>query len=75
MQVQVNIGFDQLLQLVKSLSTSQLKQLRTEIDKETSAHTDSSELEALLLNGPTATKEQLAIIDENRNHINQWKTS
>lgn len=31
-------------------------------------------LEKLLLNGPTATKEQLETIAANRNSINQWRT-
>ena len=73
MQVQLDIGFDQLLKIVKSLPSGQLKQLKAEIEKE--AKSDKSvDLETLLLNGPTATKKQLDTIARNRKAINQWRT-
>ena len=73
MQVQVDIGFDQLLKIVKTLPSGQLKQLKAEIEKE--AKSDKSfDLETLLLNGPTATKKQLDTISKNRKAINQWRT-
>ena len=73
MQVQVDIGFDQLLKIVKNLPSEQLKQLKAEIEKE--AKSDKSvDLETLLLNGPTATKKQLDTIAKNRKAINQWRT-
>jgi hypothetical protein len=73
MQVQVDIPFDQLLKIVKTLPSGQLKQLKAEIEKE--ANTKKSiDLEALLLNGPVATKKQLETIENNRKAINQWRT-
>lgn len=74
MQVQINIGFDQLLQIVKALPAKQLKQLKAEVDKQNRAVKQESNLEILLLNGPTATKEQLETIEANRKAINQWRT-
>lgn len=73
MRVQVDIGFDQLLKIVKALPPGQLKQLKTELEKETKS-TKASNLEALLLKGPTATKKQLDTIAKNRKAINQWRT-
>ncbi len=74
MQVQLDIEFDQLLKMVKTLPSGQLKQLKAEIDKE--ANDDKSvDLETLLLNGPTATKKQLEVIEKNRKAINQWRTN
>lgn len=73
MQVQVDIGFDQLLKIVKTLPSGQLKQLKAEIEKEAKSD-KSADLEALLLNGPTATKKQLDTIAKNRKAINQWRT-
>lgn len=70
MQVQIDIGFDQLLKIVKTLPPGQLNQLKAEIEKET-ANGKSIELEALLLNGPVATKKQLDTIANNRKAINQ----
>lgn len=73
MQVQVDIGFDQLLKIVKTLPSGQLKQLKAEIEKEAKSG-KSVDLETLLLNGPTATKKQLDTIARNRKAINQWRT-
>ena len=73
MQVQVDIGFDQLLKIVKTLPSGQLKQLKAEIEKE-AIYEKSVDLETLLLNGPTATKKQLDTIVKNRKAINQWRT-
>lgn len=73
MQVQLNIGFDQLVSIVKSLPSGQLKKMKAEIELMVTEDR-SSDLEALLLNGPTATKKQLDIISENRKAINQWRT-
>jgi len=73
MQVQVDIEFDELLKIVKTLPSGKLKQLKAEIEKE--AKSDKSiDLERLLLNGPTATKKQLETIAKNRKAINQWRT-
>ena len=73
MQVQVDIGFDQLLKIVRKLPSGQLKQLKAEIEKE-AQNSKLGDLEALLLNGPTATKKQLDVIENNRKAINQWRT-
>lgn len=74
MQVQVDIGFEQLVKIVKTLPANQLKQLKAEIDKETIADKPKTDLEALLLNGPVATKKQLEVIAKNRKAISQWRT-
>ena len=73
MQVQVDIEFEQLLKIVKTLPSGQLKQLKAEIEKEPKSG-KSIDLEALLLSGPTATKKQLDTIAKNRKAINQWRT-
>ena len=74
MQVQLDIEFDQLLKMVKTLPSGQLQRLKTEIEKEAKAD-KSADLETLLLNGPTATKKQLEVIEKNRKAINQWRTN
>lgn len=73
MQVQMDIAFDQLLKIVKSLPSGQLSQLKAEIEKETNTK-KNIDLETLLLNGPVATKKQLETIENNRKAINQWRT-
>lgn len=74
MQIQLDIGFDQLLKLVRILPAGQLKQLKSEIEKEVKAEKLETDLETLLLNGPIATKKQLETIANNRKAINQWRT-
>lgn len=73
MQVQVDIEFDQLVKIVKSLSSGKLKQLRAEIDKKATLAGADADLENLLLNGPTATTKQLETIAKNRKSINEWR--
>lgn len=73
MQVQVNIEFYQLLKIVKTLPSGQLKQLKAEIEREVKSD-DPVDLETLLLNGPVATNKQLKMIEKNRKAIKQWRT-
>jgi len=73
MQVQVDIGFKQLLKIVKELPSEQLRQLKAEIEKKTK-NDNTVDLESLLLKGPTATQKQLDTIAQNRKAINQWRT-
>lgn len=72
MQIQSDIGFEQLLKIVKSLPQQQQKILKTELEKEVVNRV--SDLESLLLAGPVATKEQLETIENNRKELNQWRT-
>lgn len=73
MQVEVDIAFDQLLKVVKKLPAGQLRLLKAEIEKEHAGQKTGIDLEALLLQGPTATKKQLDTIEKNRQSINQWR--
>ena len=75
MQVNVDIGFDQLLTIVKKLPIGQLRKLKAEIAKGEKNEKSIISLETLLLNGPTATKKQLNVILNNRQAINQWRTN
>lgn len=74
MQVQLDIKFDELIKIVRTLPAGQLRQLRAELEKENKAENSKTDLENLLLNGPTATKKQLEVIETNRKAINQWRT-
>lgn len=73
MQLQIDIGFDQLLKAVRTLPAGQLKLLKSEIEKKTKAENTVSNLETLLLNGPTATEKQIEAIENNRKSINKWR--
>ncbi|HMO33804.1 MAG TPA: hypothetical protein PKE07_12495 [Lacibacter sp.] len=75
MQVQVDIEFDQLVKIVKKLPPVKLRQLKKEIEKKSVKEKGKPDLKTLLLNGPVATKKQLATIENNRKAINQWRVS
>ena len=66
MQVQVDIEFEQLVRIVKTLPSGKLRQLKAEIEKNTLTKKDKIDLKSLLLNGPVATKKQLEVIENNR---------
>ena len=73
MQVLLDIPFDQLLKIVKELPKAQQKKLKSEIEKGSKMETSAMDLEAILLNGPVATEEELERIANNRKAINQWR--
>jgi hypothetical protein len=75
MQVQVDIAFEQLVKIVKTLPAAKLRQLKAEIEKEAEKEEAKTDLKSLLLNGPVATKQQLETIEKNRKAINQWRTT
>lgn len=74
MQVQADIDFDNLLKIVRTLPPGKIKLLKAELAKKKPLRKSKSNLQTLLLNGPIATKKQLAIIEGNRKAINQWRT-
>jgi hypothetical protein len=75
MQVQVDIEFDQLLKIVKTLPPGQLKLLKAEIERKRKVKKSKTDLETLLLTGPVATQKQLSVIKNNRKAINQWRAN
>lgn len=74
MQLQVDIEFDQLVKIVKTLPAGKLRQLKAEIENQVKKVKAKVDLRTLLLNGPVATKKQLETIENNRKSINQWRT-
>ena len=75
MQVQVEIGFEQLVQIAKELPEIQWKKLKVEVEGAVKSNTVGDDLEAFLLNGPTFSQEQIDVIEENRKAINKWRTT
>ncbi len=74
MEAQIEIGFDQLVQLAKRLPATQWTKLKQEVDKEKVSDKEVSDLETFLLTAPTFTKKQLDEITKTRKAINQWRT-
>jgi hypothetical protein len=73
MQIQVDIGFDDLIRIVKKLPREQLLKFKSELEKQDVADTQSQELESFLLSAPTFSDKQLETIEQTRKAINQWR--
>lgn len=71
MQVQIDIGFSQLVQIVEALPPTQLKRLRVAIDQEIQVERPQTEEQKLLLAFPVATEDDTRLIDEKRQHLDQ----
>jgi hypothetical protein len=75
MQVQVDINFDQLVQIAKKLPDTQWLKLKSEVEKDMPIQMEpDADFIKLLLSGPTFSEEQLTEIAETRKAINQWRT-
>ena len=73
MQVQVDIGFEQLVNIAKKLPKTQWQKLKSAVDNGVPV-SHSDDLETFLLNGPTFSEDQLKVIEDNRKAINKWRT-
>lgn len=74
MQAQIEIGYDQLVKLVKQLPKKQWTRLKSEVEKNEVPSDTKSDMLTLLLNGPTFSKKQLDEVAKARKEINQWRT-
>lgn len=74
MQTQINIEFDQLVELAKQLPTTQWAKLKKVVEGKSSVTKDNSDLVTLLLSAPTYSKKQLEEVAKTRKAINQWRT-
>lgn len=76
MRVSVNIAFEQLKELIKQLSYSELNELKEELKKvsdKKSMH-KGKELKDRLLHGPTLNEENIKKIEAARERINAWRS-
>lgn len=73
MRVQLEIGFEQLILLAKSLPAVQWAKLKSEVDQAILSNNKSSAIEDFLLTAPTFSKKQLQEIEKARTAVNQWR--
>jgi hypothetical protein len=75
MEMKVQIPFQQLLTLIKSLTPTQKARLRQElISEDGPTGNDKDEFIDFLLDGPVYGKKDIAVIEENRKSIAAWRT-
>ena len=75
MDINVQIPFQQLLDIVKSLPSAQKAKLRQELDEKKSASKNQDDFIDYLLNGPVYTSEEIQVIEETRKSISEWRTA
>jgi hypothetical protein len=74
MQAQIDIGYEQLVKLVKQLPKRQWTKLKNEVENSKVVSETQADMLTLLLNGQTFSKKQLDEIAQARIEINQWRT-
>jgi hypothetical protein len=78
MNLNLNIGYNEVLDLIKQLPESDIKKLTNLINKELAVKTvknKKSLLSKLILTAPTWTKKEFSKYVSVRNHINQSRIS
>jgi len=73
MQIQVEIGFEKLMEIIRQLPATKLSLIKEVLEKETAEDTKIQDIEGFLLKAPTFTKNQIAAISKTRKEINQWR--
>ena len=79
MELRINLGYEQILQLVRQLPRFEKQRLTHEIERELSEEAPQAEetvefdeLQKLLLNGPVMSDEQFEQFKELRKGLNAW---
>ncbi len=67
--------FQQLLDIVNSLPSSQKAKLRQELDEKKSASKKQDDFIEYLLNGPVYTDQEIQVIEETKKSIAAWRTT
>jgi hypothetical protein len=73
MEMKVQVPFQQLLKLVKSLTPGQKARLRQELAEKGPTINDKDGFIEYLLNGPVYSDKELQVIEENRKSIAAWR--
>ena len=73
MEMKVQVPFQQLLTIVKTLTPSQKAKLRAELNEEQSEVKQQDDFIEYLLKGPVYNDKDLQIIEENRKRITVWR--
>lgn len=74
MEIKLDIPFQQLLTVVKTLTPSQKAKLKQELSEEDCAKEDKSAFIEMLLKGPVYSEKDIQTIEENRKSIAKWRT-
>lgn len=76
MELSVQIGYQQLVQLIQQLPKQHFERLKHDIvsgQLQAQPKMDKSQFKAFLMAGPVMSDEQFNIFQENRQHFNTWR--
>ena len=74
MEMKLQVPFQQLLALVKSLTPGQKARLRQELAEKKPPTKGKDDFIEYLLNGPVYSDKEINLIEENRKSIAAWRT-
>lgn len=70
----IQVPFQQLLTLIKSLTPAEKETIRQELADNEPQQNKNDDFIQFLLNGPVYTDKDIAVIEENRKSIAAWRT-
>lgn len=76
MELKLNIGYQELVELIKQLPTNQIRRLKTElalIEEDHHMEDGGSDFQEFLSKGPVMEDEQYQVFLSNRNYFNAWR--
>lgn len=76
MQLELHIGYNELIRLIRQLPPAELQRLREDIvdlAAPTISSIEPNNLQQLLLEGPTMSLEQVQHYNELHNYMNSWQ--
>ena len=74
MELKVQVPFQQILTIVKTLTAAQKAKLRAELNEDTDEAKQQDDFIEYLLKGPVYNDKEIKIIEENRKSIAVWRT-
>lgn len=78
MELKLNIGYPELMALIKQLPVSQIRKLKADlalIAPENEMEKDKRKFQDFLLQGPVMEDDQYQDFLANRKHFNVWRTN
>jgi hypothetical protein len=76
MELTINIGYEQIINLIRQLPANQIEKIKTEFTQEEIQQKTQAEISAFqqfLLSGPVMSKEQYKNFKDNRKNFNSWR--
>jgi len=77
MELTLNLGYAQIIGLIKQLPANQIEKIKTELTEDfiwTKAKSEISDFQKFILTGPVMSTEQYQDFKQQRQQFNLWRT-